>query len=411
MIARILAIGDELTLGRTVDTNSSHISRFLTDRGLHVERIQVVGDGQEGIEQALASAAEGADLVVVSGGLGPTDDDRTRYALSAVAGAALGLRPRAWQQVRRWFTRLRPGFEIPESNRRQALLPRGSHILDNDRGTAPGILMRIAGCPVACLPGVPHEMVAMLERLGARLPRLVPGLRPPTIAELWFAGIGESTAQELIGDLLTEHRPQVGITVSDLGHITLRIVGTATEVAARRTALRRCIAPYLLPKPGIATSLVDRLARRGWSISAAESCTCGQVAAQLGAVPGASRVLRQSLVAYHPEAKRRLLGVSAALVRRHGIVSEAVARQMAIGARRWSSADVAVATTGVAGPGGSTPGRPVGTVCLAVAVRHGVVTRTIQVSGSRERIQRRAAGYALLMAWEVASGRLAPGRA
>jgi PncC family amidohydrolase len=135
------------------------------------------------------------------------------------------------------------------------------------------------------------------------------------------------------------------------------------------------------------------------------------VAAQLGAVPGASRVLRQSLVAYHPEAKRRLLGVSAALVRRHGIVSEAVARQMAIGARRWSSADVAVATTGVAGPGGSTPGRPVGTVCLAVAVRHGVVTRTIQVSGSRERIQRRAAGYALLMAWEVASGRLAPGRA
>jgi nicotinamide-nucleotide amidase len=404
--ARILSIGDELTLGRTVDSNAAHIARFLSDRGLRVAGVQVVGDGTADIERALRAAVGDAALVVVSGGLGPTDDDRTRHALAAAMAVPLTESARAWAAIRAWYARQRPGQAIPESNRRQALLPQGAQLLANDCGTAPGILARVAGCPVACLPGVPHEMAAMLERLGRRIGTLVSGLCPPVVAELHLAGIGESLAQDRIGALLSAQRPQVGITVSELGHITLRMVGTALEVARRRAQLRRRLAGHVLPEPGIAASLVAFLRRRGQSITAAESCSCGHAAVQLGAIPGASSILRQALVAYHPAVKRRLLGVSAALLRSPGVVSEAVAARMATGALRWAGADIAISTTGVAGPGGGSAQHPVGTVCIAVADRHGVVARTLQLSGSRERIQRRAAAQALLLAYQLVSGQL-----
>jgi nicotinamide-nucleotide amidase len=407
MIARILAIGDELLLGRTIDTNSAHVSRFLTDRGLRVERMQVVGDGQRDIEMALRGAVAGAALVVVTGGLGPTDDDRTRHALAAVMGVELGERPEALAHVRGWFAAARPGKPMPEVNRRQALMPPGSAMLANDRGTAPGILARIGGCQVACLPGVPHEMKAMLDRLGETLGALVPGLRPPAIGEVWLAGIGESSAQELIGDLLTERDPQVGITVSELGHITLRVVGEKAAVKRRVAELKRPLRPHLLDAAGLAPGLVALLARRGHTIAAAESCTCGHVVAQLGAVPGASAVLREALVAYHAGVKRRRLGVPAALIRRHGVVSEPVAAAMAAGMRRLARADLAVATTGIAGPDGGSPDRPVGTLCIAVADRDGTIAKTIHLGGDRERVQRRGAAQALQLAWEVASGKAA----
>jgi nicotinamide-nucleotide amidase len=407
MLARILAVGDELLLGRTVDTNSSHIARWLTDRGFHVDRTVVVGDPQHDIEAALCAASAGAALVIITGGLGPTDDDRTRQALAAVLGVDLRERAPAWARIRRWYRTNLPSRAIPEINRRQALAPVGSELLANDRGTAPGLTARIGRCRIACLPGVPHEMMAMLDRLDGPLKRWFPRLRRPVIGEVWIAGVGESAAQELIGGLLTEHHPQVGITVSEKGHITLRVVGTASEVRARTRALRHALTPYLLPAAGPAASLVALLTKDGRTIAAAESCTCGQVVAQLGAIAGASAVLRESLVAYHEGVKRARLGVAPALVRRHGLVSEAVAAAMALGMRRHARADLAIATTGLAGPGGGSADTPVGTVCVAVADRHGVASKTIRVRGSRERVQSRAAAQALVMAFEVACERLA----
>ena len=407
MRARILAIGDELLLGRTIDTNSSFIARWLTDRGFHVDRTVVVGDPQRDIEIALRAASAGAALVIITGGLGPTDDDRTRQALARVMGVDLVERPAAWQRIRRWYRTNLPSRPLPEINRRQALAPVGAQLLANDRGTAPGLMVRRGAARIACLPGVPHEMMAMLERLDRPLARWFPRLRRPVIGEVWLAGIGESAAQELIGNLLTEQHPQVGITVSEKGHLTLRVVGTRSEVFARQRALRRALAPYLLPAAGPAASLVTLLAQEGRTIAAAESCTCGQVVAQLGAIAGASAVLRESLVAYHAEVKRARLGIAPALLKRHGVVSEAVAAAMATGMRRHARSDLAIATTGVAGPGGGSDEIPVGTVCVAVADRHGVVTRTIRVRGTRERVQARAAAQALVMAFEVAIGRLA----
>ncbi len=406
MRARILAIGDELLLGRTVDTNSSYIARWLTDRGFHIDRTVVAGDSQRDIEIALRAACAGAALVIVTCGLGPTDDDRTRQALAKVMGVALVERPAAWQRIRHWYRANLPSRPIPEINRRQALAPVGAQLLANDRGTAPGLVAHVGACRVACLPGVPHEMMAMLERLDRPLARWFPRLVRPVIGEVWLAGLGESAAQERIGNLLTEQNPQVGITVSEKGHITLRVVGTKTEVFERQRALRRALAPYLLPAAGPAASLVNLLAQDGRTIAAAESCTCGQVVAQLGAIAGASAILRESLVAYHEGVKRTRLGVKPALLKRHGVVSEAVAAAMAMGMRRHARADLAIATTGVAGPGGGSAQIPVGTVCVAVADQHGVVTRTIRVHGTRERIQARAASQALVMAFEVAIGRL-----
>jgi nicotinamide-nucleotide amidase len=405
MRARILAVGDELLLGRTIDTNSSFIARWLTDRGFHVDRSVVVGDSQDDIEKAIIAACHDAALVIMTGGLGPTEDDRTRHALAAVMRVPLKERPEAWEKIVAWYQANLPTRPLPESNRRQALMPRGAQLLDNDRGTAPGILARVGRCRVACMPGVPHEMMAMVEGLEKYLQVWFPRLRPPTISEIWFAGIGESAAQEHIGDLLTEHHPQVGITVSERGHITLRVVGTAQEVRARVMALKRVLKPWILPAPGPAASLVRLLGRRRQTISAAESCTCGQVVAQLGAVAGASAILRESLVAYHEQVKTKRLGVSAETIRRHGIVSEVVAAAMAVGMRRLAKADYAIATTGVAGPGGGSKAVAVGTVCMAIADANGVISKTIRVRGDRDRVQQRAAAHALVLAYEVAAGR------
>lgn len=405
-LARILAVGDELMLGRTIDSNSATIARWAHDLGLRVDRIVKVGDRQDEIVAALRAAADGAALCVVSGGLGPTDDDRTRHALAEAMGVALDEDARAWRMIVAHYARIRPGVEVPPRNRRQALVPRGASLLSNDRGTAPGLLGRIGRCHVACVPGVPHEMEAMIARLGRQLPRQVRGLRVPAIGELWFSGIGESDAQELLGDLLTERDPQVGITVSELGHITLRAVGTPAQVRARVAAMRRCIRRWALPAAGLAPSLVRTLTRRDLTITTAESCTVGHAAAQLGAVPGASRVLRQALVAYHTAVKTAALGVPAEVIAEAGVVSEAVARAMAEGALRSAGADLAVATTGVAGPDGGTVDNPVGTVWVAAAMAGRTVARRHVVKGSRERVQRRAAAQALLIGWDLLVGRI-----
>ena len=403
-IARILAFGDELILGRTVDTNSAWLAQLLGDLGLRVDRLQVVGDRQEDGEAALRAALPGAALVVTTGGLGPTDDDRTRHALAAVMGVPLVHDAEAWRVVTTYWKRLRLGAP-PPSNRRQALMPRGAEALDNDRGTAAGMLARVGACHVACLPGVPHEMQAMASRLGARLGRLVPGLRVPAVRELYLSGLGESSAQELIGDLMTERDPQVGITASEFGHLCLRVVGGRSQVARRTVALRRAVAAHVLPEPGVAASLVAALAKQRATVTTAESCTVGLVAAQLGAVAGASQVLREALIAYHPEAKTRRLGVPPELIAEAGVVSAAVAQAMAEGARHRTGADLALATTGIAGPGGGDAATPVGTVWIAASWRGRTVSRQSSLKGTRQRIQSRAAAQALVLGWDLVSGR------
>jgi nicotinamide-nucleotide amidase len=404
MHSRIVAVGDELILGRTVDTNSTWLAQRLAACGCPCAGVQVVGDAEDAIVAAIHAAVADASLVIVTGGLGPTEDDRTRHALARAMDVDLVDDPRAWRQILAWYRRVRPDLTPAASNRRQALLPRGAAILANDRGTAPGLLARLGGARVACLPGVPHEMRAMFDRLADRLPRLLPGLVPPTVGEVWFAGTGESAAQDRLVGVLNEADPMVGITVSDNGHITIRAVGTPAQVRTRLARARRAMRDWLLPAPGLAPSLVGLLTRRRQTITAAESCTGGRIAAALTAVPGASAVLRQAVVAYHGDAKQALLGVPADLLRVHGEVSEETVRAMAEGARRAAGADLAVAASGIAGPGGGSRAKPVGTVWIAACDRRRTIAKLLTSGGDRERIQRHAANQALLLAWQLANG-------
>ena len=402
---RILSIGDELVLGRVTDTNATFLCRLATDHGFRVLGAQQIGDGEAGITAALRHAAEDADLILVSGGLGPTDDDRTRHALAAAMGVPLLDHPPSWAVIVERYRRVAPEREIPANNRRQALLPKGARPLANDRGTAPGMVAGLRRGPgqravVAVFPGVPHEMKAMATRFTASLPKRFPGLTVPTISEVWFAGLGESAAQQRLGDLLSEVAPQVGITVSEQGHITVRVVGSARAVAARVRAVRACLREYLLPAAGLAPSIVAALSKRkAATISAAESCTGGHVAAMLTAVPGASQVLHESLIVYHVAAKQRL-GVPAAIVEA-GVVSADCARAMAVNVRERCGATIGIATTGYAGPSGGTAEAPLGTVWLAVATATGCATRKVFIQGTRERIQARAASAALQFTWDL----------
>jgi nicotinamide-nucleotide amidase len=397
---RMLAVGDELILGRVVDTNSAWLAQWAGNRGLRVSGITAVGDGFDELVAALANACAQADLVVITGGLGPTEDDRTRHAVAAVMGVELVEDQQAWRTICRHFQRNNYGSPSP-SNRRQALRPEGASLLPNDRGSAPGLWAKVGRCHVACLPGVPHEMEAMATRLGRRLAGTIRGLVKPTVKELWCVGLGESSAQERITGLLTEANPQVGITASDLGHLCLRVVGTPSEVGGRIRELRKRLREYLLPAPGLAASLILELGQRGETLAAAESCTGGQVVAQVTAVPGASTILNESLVTYHAHAKQRRLGVPAALIRRHGVVSQAVVEAMARGLKKTTDCHLAISTTGIAGPDGGSRECPVGTVWIAAAYGERVVSRECHIRGSRQRIQRWAAAQALAIGWQL----------
>ncbi len=400
---RILSIGDELLLGRIADTNAAWIARWAWDLGLRVEGSEQVGDGQMAIVAALRRAAEGAELVVVTGGLGPTEDDRTRHALADALVRPLRASPVAERQIRARWARLRPGIPLADANLRQALVPAGATVLVNPAGTAPGIRARLDGAVVLCLPGVPQEMRTMLTGLAGRLPALLPGLRPPTVGELWLAGAGESEVQALIPGLLREADPMVGITVQDEGHLVLRAVGTPAQVRRTLAAARRPLAGLLLPAPGIAASVVAGLARRRARIACAESCTGGRIVAALTAVPGCSAVLGSSWVCYDQAAKT-VLGVDPSVIRRHGVVSEAVAVAMAEAARRAAGAAYGLATTGIAGPGGGTRTCPVGTVHVACAGPTGSIVRRLALNGDRAAVLRRATHAALLLVWSALRG-------
>ncbi len=401
--ARILSVGDELVLGRVVDTNAAFLCRLLTDHGFRVLGVQQVGDDQAAIAAAVRAANADAALLVISGGLGPTDDDRTRQALADALGVPLREHAPSWVRICRRYAQVAPGRSIPEINRRQALLPRGAKPLANDRGTAPGIVARSGALTIAVLPGVPHEMQAMAERFATTLPERFPGLTAPIIRELWLGSIGESAAEERLGALMLGETPRVGITVSEYGHLTLRLVGTARQVATRARAMRACVARQLLPAAGLAPSLVARLTALGRTITVAESCTGGQVAAQLTVIPGASAVLRETVVAYDPAAKIARLGVPDTVARTQ-TVSEACVRAMAAGALTHAAANLALATTGVAGPGGGSLADPVGTVWLGVATRRGTAARRVFIQGTRQRIQIRAAAAALQLGWDALAG-------
>ncbi len=392
--AVIVAVGSELLhLGRT-DTNSPYIAGVLQRLGLATSYTAVVGDDWDDLVDALAHALARADLVVCTGGLGPTADDRTRDAAAHVLGLTMRESEDLVDTIRERFQAR--GLTMPEINRRQALVPEGAAVVPNRRGSAPGLWIPAGTKAIALLPGPPREMQPMLEHLLTAhvIPRW--GVGQTAQRALIVAGRSESWVDERaqpIYEAWARESPAVETTIlASLGQVELHLTAHGAELAPLAARLELAVAELAaalgddvvsVDGRSLERAIGDLLRERGWMVAVAESCTGGLVATRLTDVAGSSAYFERGVVAYSNHAKTSELDVPAALIAAHGAVSEPVAAAMAEGLRRRAGVAVAVAVTGIAGPDGGTPEKPVGTVCLAVAGAHGAVVRTVRFSGDR----------------------------
>lgn len=395
----VVTIGDELLLGFTIDTNGAFLARKLAERGVAVPRRTTVGDDQDAIADAVRAALERTGAVITTGGLGPTSDDLTRDAVATVFGRDLLLDEGhlAWMRER-W--RARFARDMPESNRRQALIPAGARKLDNRHGSAPGILIEDDRGFVVMLPGVPRELRGMTE--DALLPLLRErgcGADGDCIRSLTLRTTG--IAESLLQDRLREVRPGNGRTSPSLAYLPgvdgvdlrLTLRGTRDELSRFAAGIRRAVAEHIYGEEDtdLAAVLLDACRAGGLRIAVAESCTGGLLGARLTSIPGSSDVFVGGVIAYSDDVKIDQLGVSPDALGTHGAVSEAVVRQMALGAQRKFGVPVALAITGIAGPDGGTPEKPVGLVWICAAIEDHVETRRIQSWGDRHEVRHRAA--------------------
>lgn len=403
MIVEVLAIGTELLLGQIANTNAKDIAARLAENGYSHFNQTVVGDNHDRIASAVRDSVERSDVLIITGGIGPTADDITREVVADVAGVELTYDDEYATYVRDRWTRLRPERPFPESNLRQAFRPAGSHVVANEKGSAPGFRARVNGCWVFALPGVPSEMLAMLDG------QVLPFLRSETGDGLIVVsrilrtyGMSEANVGEELLDLFESSQNPTVAFLASAGEIKIRL----TALAESETAARALISPlegevrarigtkiFGADEDTIERVLRGLLEERGWTIGTAESATGGLVGRRMTSLPGASATFRGSVVAYASDLKHSMLGVPDTTLSEQGVVSEATALAMAEGARSVLGVDVAVAVTGSAGP--EPLEQPVGTMIIAVVTPHHSLVRTAHMPGDRERVRAYTATAAL----------------
>lgn len=389
MNAEILSVGTELLLGQIVNTDAQFLSRQLAELGIDVYAHSVVGDNAGRLRAALDVALNRSDIVITTGGLGPTMDDLTKETIAEYWGLKLVPHQPSLDAMREFFTRT--GRTMTANNEKQALFPEDAIVLDNPHGTAPGCILTREDKTIIILPGPPHELQPMfinlvrpylMERSGHRI----------TSVFLKVCGIGESEVEYRLRDIVAGQSNPTIAPYASPGDVMLRVTArTALGEDPDRLlkpvveAIHARLDPYVYSDSGesLAECVVGLMTRRGLTLSIAESCTGGLLSSMVVDVPGASAVLDQCIVAYSNRAKVDRLAVPQALIDRHGAVSEEVARAMAEGVRRLSGTDYAVSTTGISGPGGGTPRKPVGLVYIAVADREGCVVERYVMPRSR----------------------------
>ena len=404
--AVVIAVGSELLTPHKTDTNSLFITERLNAVGINVVQKLVVGDEPAGLASSLRYGMGTGHVVIVTGGLGPTADDVTRDVVGELLGAPLEESAAIVEAIRARFAAR--GLEMPEINRRQAAVPRGAEILANPRGTAPGLWLVAGEVRLALLPGPPRELRPMFDRLVKD--RLEPAADGRSVQRRMIRTTGrtESHVDELarpVYEPLARREPPVETTIlASLGQIDLHLTTVGTDPEAGGSVLDAAVAELagVLGNSVVSTDgrslpevVGDLLQRRGARVAVAESCTGGLIASRLTDVPGSSAYVHAGWVLYSNEAKV-MLGVAPVLIESHGAVSEPVAEAMAVAAREAAGVEFGVAVTGIAGPGGATPSKPVGTVCLALAgAREPPRVRRVQLPGDRERVKFQASQAAL----------------
>ncbi len=403
--AAIIAVGSELLTPEKVDTNSLVITQVLNDLGIAVAFKAIVGDSRAELTSHVAHALQRHQVLILTGGLGPTDDDLTREVVAAYLGLAMREDPEISEAMERRFASR--GWKMPAANRRQAMVPQGATVLANPHGTAPGLWLEHDGAVIALLPGPPREMKPMMEgEVRARLASRA-GDRRLFRRLVRVSGKGESAVEEIVQPLysrwLSQDPPIETTILAGLGQVELHLVLQSADATSAAASLEVAVAGLVqaLGQDVVSTDgtgleeVAGALLRaRGWRVALAESCTGGLATSRLTDVPGSSDYVECSVVAYSNAAKVDLLGVPEVLIAEHGAVSEAVAAAMAEGIRDRAGVNVGIGITGIAGPGGGSDEKPVGTVCIAVA---GASTRvrTFRFPGGREMVKAMSANWAI----------------
>ena len=410
--AEIIAVGTELLLGNIANTNAQTLSQSLSTLGINVFWHTVVGDNPERLAEAVEVARHRADILITTGGLGPTYDDLTKQTICTTFGRKLVFHPDILEDIRDFYTK-NLHATMPENNRQQAELPEGCTIFDNPVGTAPGCAFAVDGVHVLMLPGPPHEMETMLHRWVE--PYLRALSREVIVShDIMTFGLGESYVDELLHEKMSHMENPSLATYAKPCEVRLRATAKAASAQAAEALLapvveqvREALGDYVygIDVKDLAQVCMEELLKKGLTLATAESCTGGLVARRITALPGASRVYRGGVVSYWTEVKAAVLGVPQETLDTYGAVSEQTARAMAQGARKITGAEVAVSVTGVAGPDPDERNNPVGLVFIGLATPEGTFCRRTE-SGRRrrDRIQDLAANHALDMVRRYLTG-------
>jgi len=402
MKAEIIAVGSELLNPDRVDTNSLFLTAQLNRLGIEVTRKTVVGDDLAPLRNAFDDSTKRVELVIASGGLGPTEDDRTRDAVADLLGRKLSRDPAVMRMIEARFRKI--GRVMSEVNTRQAMVPEGATVLENDRGTAPGLWLESSGRIIILLPGPPHELKAMFNaQVQPRLSRLATGVRL-VARELRVAGMGESDVDQRIAPIYTRHDDVQTTILAAPGEIQIHLRIWSKDIPAAERQLQGIQesivlalgeAVFTTAGESMEEVVARELTMRQATIATAESCTGGLLAERLTRISGSSAYFLGGVVSYSNTLKSAWVDVPAEIIESRGAVSSEVAVALADGIRRRTGATLGVGITGVAGPTGGTPEKPVGTVHVAIADASGSKERGVHYPGERDRIRWQASQTAL----------------
>lgn len=404
MTVELICVGTELLLGNIVNTNAAYLAEKCAGLGLSCYYQTVVGDNEERLTNVLKVAAERSDIVILSGGLGPTEDDLTKEAAAKVCGRTLQMDEAGREKIASYFTER--GIQATENNWKQAMIPEGAIILENTNGTAPGVIIEEAGVKLILLPGPPGELVPMFEEsVVPYLRQLTPGVIASQTVKI--CGVSESRVETQVKDLIDSQTNPTIATYAKTGEVHIRVTAAGGD-AKEAKRLIKPVVKELKTRFGydvytteedvtLEKAVVDLLLANKLTLACAESCTGGMLSSRLVNVAGVSEVYKAGYVTYSNKAKRRLLNVKKGTLQKYGAVSSRTAEEMVKGAAFFSKADVAVALTGIAGPDGGTKDKPVGLVYIGCNVKGTVTVKEFRFKGNRTKIREAATSAALML--------------